>query len=148
MAASLSVKLVQTGAAKFAATSPSGASLVIDGPADMGGENAGMRPMEVQLAALAGCSALDVVSIMKKQRQPLERLEIEVNGDRADAVPAVYTRIHLRFVGHGPIELEKLQRAVALSMEKYCSVTKMLEPTVTITAEGVLGSSGGVQPSV
>ena len=138
MAASMQIKLVQDGPVKFVATNNSGASIVIDGPADMGGQNAGLRPMETLLAALAGCSALDVIHIMKKQRQNLERLEIEVNGDRADAIPAVFTKIHVRFKGYGEIDMAKLQSAVSLSMEKYCSVTRMLQPTVDITAEGVL----------
>lgn len=139
MAAKTRVRLVQTGAAKFVASNTAGATGVIDGPPDMGGENAGLRPMETLLAAMAGCSAMDVLLIMKKQRQDLERLEVEVEGERADAVPAVFTKIHLRFVGYGPIELKKLQKAVELSTEKYCSVTRMLQPTVAITAEGVLG---------
>ncbi|HVN93729.1 MAG TPA: OsmC family protein [Terracidiphilus sp.] len=139
MAGSTHIKLVQSGPAKFVVSNAAGATGVIDGPADMGGENAGLRPTEMLLAALAGCSSLDVLHIMKKKRQSLERLEVEVDAERADAIPAVFTKIHLRFKGYGAIELEKLQKAVDLSMEKYCSVSKMLEPTVKITAEGVLG---------
>jgi len=139
MGGSTRIQLVQTGAAKFVASNAAGATGVIDGPADMGGENAGLRPMETLLAALAGCSAMDVLLIMKRQRQDLERLEVEVDGERADAVPAVFTKIHLRFKGYGTIDLKKLEKAVQLSMEKYCSVSKMLRPTVAITAEGVLG---------
>jgi len=139
MAASMQIKLVQTGPVKFVATNAAGASTVIDGPPDMGGENVGLRPMETFLSALASCSAVDVIHIMKKQRQNLERLEVDVQGERADTIPAVFTRIQLRFKGHGPIDLLKLQKAVELSMEKYCSVSKMLQPTVSITAEAVLG---------
>lgn len=138
-AGKMNIKLVQDGPVKFTATNASGASLAIDGPADMGGQNAGLRPMETLLSALAGCSAIDVIHIMKKQRQELSKLEVEVEGERADAVPAVFTRIHLKFVGHGAIDLAKFRKAVELSMEKYCSVSRMLEPTVEITAEGVLG---------
>ena len=139
MGASMQIKLVQTGPVKFVATNAAGASLVIDGPPDMGGENAGLRPMETFLSALAACSAVDVIHIMKKQRQNLERLEVDVQGERADTIPAVFTRIQLRFKGYGPIDPLKLQKAVELSMEKYCSVSKMLQPTVSVTAEGVLG---------
>lgn len=139
MAARTQIRLVQTGPAKFVTTNAGGATGIIDGPADMGGENAGLRPMETLLSALAGCSSLDVIHIMKKQRQNLERLEVEVVGKRADAVPAVFTSIHLRFKGYGPIDLLKFQKAVGLSMEKYCSVARMLQPAVAITAEGVLG---------
>lgn len=139
MAASMRIHLVQTGPVKFTATNPSGASITIDGPPEMGGENAGLRPMETLLSALASCSALDIIHIMKKQRQDMQSLEVDVTGDRADSIPAVFTKIHLRFIARGPIELDKLERAVALSMEKYCSVTRMLQPTVAITTEAVLG---------
>lgn len=139
MSTRMQIKLVQTGPVKFMATNAAGAAGVIDGPADMGGENAGLRPMETLLSALAGCSSMDVIHIMKKQRENLERLEVEVEGERADEVPAVFTRIHLRFKGHGAIDMVKFQKAVALSMEKYCSVSKMLQPSVDITAEAVLG---------
>jgi putative redox protein len=139
MAGITRIKMLQTGPARFVTTNAAGASGVIDGPADLGGENGGLRPMETLLSALAGCSAMDVLHIMKKQRQSPERLEVEVEGERSDAVPAVFTRIHLRFKGYGPIELEKLQKAVQLSIEKYCSVSKMLQPAVEVTAEGVLG---------
>ncbi|MGO9324766.1 MAG: OsmC family protein [Terracidiphilus sp.] len=139
MAGHTRIRLVQTGPAKFVASNAAGATGVIDAPADLGGEHAGLRPMETLLSALAGCSAMDVLHIMKKQRQKLERLEVEVEAERADAIPAVFTKIHLRFKAHGAVDLKKLEKAVALSVEKYCSVSKMLEPTVEITAEGVLG---------
>lgn len=139
MATNMHVRLVQTGAAKFTASNHAGAAIAIDGPAEMGGENAGLRPMETLLAALAACSAMDVLLIMKKQRQNLERLEMEVDGERADEIPAVFTRVHVRFKGYGPIDLKKFQKAVDLSIEKYCSVTKMLHASVEITAEAVLG---------
>ncbi len=139
MAASTRIKLVQTGPAKFKASNAAGATGVIDGPANMGGENAGLRPMETLLSALAGCSSMDVILIMKKQRQHLERLEVEVDGQRADAVPAVFTSIHLRFKGYGPVDLKKFRKAVELSIGKYCSVSKMLQPAVAITAECSLG---------
>ena len=135
----MQVKLVQSGPARFVATSPAGASVVIAGAADATGEPAGLRPMETLLSALGGCSALDVLHILNKQRENPERLEVEVTGERADTIPAVFTKIHVRFVGYGPVDLAKLQKAVALSMEKYCSVTRMLQPTVEITSEGVLG---------
>ena len=138
MAANMQIQLVQTGPVKFVATNPNGATAIIDGPPDMGGEDAGLRPMETLLSALASCSAVDVVHIMKKQRQNLERLEVEVVGERADAVPAVFTKIHMRFKAYGPVELLKLQHAVELSIGKYCPVSKMLQAAVAITAEGVL----------
>lgn len=138
MGATLKIKLEQTGPVKFAVSNEAGARSVIDGPADMGGENAGLRPMETLLSALAGCSSMDVIHILKKQRQELDKLEVEVVGERADAVPAVFTKIHLRFLAHGKLDAAKVAKAVELSMEKYCSVSKMLQPSVAITAEGVV----------
>ena len=135
MVPSMHVKLVQTGPVRFAATNAAGASAIMDGPVEMGGANAGLRPMEMLLSALAGCSSMDVIHIMKRQRQSLERLEVVVDGERADTIPAVFTRIHLLFTGHGSIELLKFQRAVDLSISKYCSIVRMLQPTVAITAD-------------
>ncbi len=114
-----------TGAA-FEARNASGQTLVLDGPPSVGGVGAGLRPMEACLAALAGCSAVDVLMILQQQREPLADLEIRVHGERADAVPAVFTDIHLHFAASGAVDPGKLARAARLSMEKYCSVAKML----------------------
>ena len=90
--------------------------------------------MEAGLIALAGCSAMDVIHILEKQqKEPLEDLDVDVVGQRADAIPAVYTDIEVRFAASGAVDPHKLERAVRLSMEKYCSVSKMLAPTVNIT---------------
>jgi len=142
------VKLVRTGPVRFLAMNDAGATAVIDGPPDMGGVNAGLRPMETLLSALAGCSAMDVILIMKKQRENLERLEVEVEGERAEAVPAVFTNIHVRFKGYGAIDLAKFQKAVELSIKKYCSVSKMLQPTVAITGEAVLEPAMKSAPTI
>jgi putative redox protein len=131
----MKVKLTRVSGAQFEATNDSGQRTVLDGPPDVGGVGAGLRPMELLLTSLAGCSAVDILHIMQKQRQALEDLDIEVSGTRADAVPAVFTAIHLKVTASGPIDDDRLQRAVELSMEKYCSVAKMLEPTVRITFE-------------
>jgi putative redox protein len=127
------VKLHRIEGSTFEATNDAGATLRIEGPPDLGGTGAALRPMETLLAALAGCSGVDVVKILGQQKEPLEGLEIVVEGKRADAVPAVFTDIHVRFSIRGPVADNKARRAVSLSMEKYCSVTKMLEPTVRIT---------------
>jgi putative redox protein len=127
------VSLKRTKGAQFVATNSAGQKALIDGPPDIGGQGEGVRPMEMLLMSLAGCSAMDVLLILQKQRQPIVDLAVDVVGTRADAVPAVYTDIHLTFTATGDLDESKLDRAVALSMEKYCSVTKMLEPTVRIT---------------
>lgn len=130
------VRLVGQGV--FEAQSEGGATLRMEGPPDMGGPNLHLRPMETLLASLAGCSAVDVVKILTQQKEPLAGLVVRVDGTRADAVPAVFTSIRLVYEIRGPVAENKALRAVALSMEKYCSVTKMLEPTVEISHEVVL----------
>jgi len=135
MSNTMRISMRRLSGAHFEARNDAGQSCVIDGPAEIGGTGQGMRPMELVLVALAGCSAVDVLHIMSKQRQLLHHLDIEVTGERADAVPAVYTHIHVVFTGSGDIELDKLERAVALSFAKYCSVARMLEPKVKITYE-------------
>ncbi len=139
----MNVTVTLHDACGFTARSPSGATLEMEGPADLGGTGAALRPMETLLASLAACSSVDVVKILRQQREPLEGLSVSVQGARADAVPAVFTEILVRFFVQGPVAENKARRAVALSMEKYCSVTRMLEPTVTIRHEVVLGPPAG-----
>lgn len=111
-----------------------GHTIVVDGSPAIGGRDLGPRPMALVLAALGSCTAMDVISILRKARQAVTDCVIEVEGQRADAVPAVFTDIHLRYVvtGHG-LKASAVERAVTLSAEKYCSVSKMLAPTVAIT---------------
>ncbi|MFO7994217.1 MAG: OsmC family protein [Marinobacter sp.] len=117
-----------TGDASFRATSGSGHAVQMDGPPDHGGKDLGPRPMEMMLMGLGGCSAFDVMSILQKSRQDVTGCHTEVEAERADAVPAVFTRIHLHFVVTGNSLKENLvKRAVSLSAEKYCSASIMLE---------------------
>ncbi|PAV25401.1 putative redox protein [Tamilnaduibacter salinus] len=124
-----------TGDAGFRADSGSGHSVQMDGPPDHGGRNQGPRPMEMMLMGLGGCSSFDVMSILKKSRQDVTDCHAELEAERADAVPAVFTRIHLHFVVTGRGLKENLvKRAVSLSAEKYCSASIMLEKAgVSIT---------------
>lgn len=117
-----------TGNASFRATSGTGHSIQMDGPPDHGGEDLGPRPMEMLLMGLGGCSSFDVMNILKKGRQDVTSCHTELEAERADAVPSVFTRIHLHFVVTGRNLKEKqVQRAVSLSAEKYCSASIMLE---------------------
>lgn len=117
-----------TGAASFKATSGSGHSVQLDGPPDHGGKDQGPRPMEMVLMGLGGCSSFDVMSILQKSRQDVTDCRCELDAERANAVPAVFTRIHLHFIVTGRNLKENLvKRAVALSAEKYCSASIMLE---------------------
>ena len=118
----------------FISTSEDGHTVVSDGSVGIGGGNKGMRPMEMVLSALASCSSIDVVMILKKQRQQLDDIKVTITGNRAtDQVPSVFTDIHIHFKLTGEIKPKKAEQAVTGSMEKYCSVSKMLEPTVKIT---------------
>lgn len=114
--------------AMFVGESGSGHSVVMDGPEDIGGHNAGFRPMEMLLLGVGGCSSIDVISILKKGRQQISHCEAQVSAVRADAVPAVFEKIHLHFIVSG-VELDegKVKRAVELSAEKYCSASIMLQ---------------------
>lgn len=115
------------GDACFEANAGSGHSLVMDGPPEHGGRNQGPRPMETLLMGLGGCSAFDVVHILQKARQPVQDCRCEMTAERADAVPAVFTHIHLHFVVVGDnLKENQVERAVSLSAEKYCSASIML----------------------
>lgn len=129
----MQVQLKRTGNMKFEATGAAGISAVLDGPKSSGGTEQGLRPMETVLVALASCSAMDIVHILKKQRQELEDLDITVTGERVDKIPSVFSEIELHYSASGKVDLEKLERAVELSIETYCSVAAMLRNSVKIT---------------
>lgn len=113
--------------ALFLGESGSGHALVMDGPPDHGGRNLGVRPMEMFLLGLGGCSSFDVVDILKKGRQKVEKCEARIKAERADSVPAVFTTMHIHFVVTG-VDLKDsvVKRAVSMSAEKYCSASIML----------------------
>ncbi|MFM7784330.1 MAG: OsmC family protein [Gammaproteobacteria bacterium] len=111
----------------FVGESGSGHAVVMDGPPDGGGRNIGVRPMEMLLIGVGGCSAYDVVSILEKSRQKVSDCRVELSAERADAIPAVFTKIHLHFVVSGTdLDPWQVERAVKLSADKYCSASIML----------------------
>ena len=113
--------------AMFEGISGSGHSVVMDGPENAGGKNRGVRPMEMLLLGVGTCSAFDVVNILKKSRQDVTDCITEVEAVRVDAVPAVFEKIHLHFKVSGKVlDPAKVQRAVDLSANKYCSASIML----------------------
>ena len=113
--------------AMFIGESGSGHSVVMDGPEDLGGRNLGPRPMEMLLMGTGGCSVYDVMSMLKKSRQQVVDCRVEIEAERADAVPAVFTRINLHFIVTGVgLKENHVKRAVELSAEKYCSASIML----------------------
>jgi putative redox protein len=118
----------------FIAESGSGHSVVMDGAPEHGGRNLAPRPMEMVLIGLGGCTAFDVVQILIKSGLPVKGCEVVLEAARADAVPAVFTSIHVHYIVQGAeLQERHVKRAVDLSIEKYCSVTMMLRPTVNIT---------------
>ena len=118
----------------FVGESDSGHAVVMDGPPEHGGRNLGVRPMEMLLLGMGGCTAFDVMMILKKARQQVEDCVVELDADRAETEPKVYTRIHAHFIIKGKdIKEDRVKRAVELSAEKYCSASIMLGATANIT---------------
>jgi putative redox protein len=118
----------------FVGESGSGHAIVMDGAPEHGGRNLGIRPMEMLLLGLGGCTAFDVVMILNKSRQDIVDCEVLIDSDRADEVPKVFTRIHIHFVVSGNnLDAAKVEKAVNLSADKYCSASEMLARTANIT---------------
>ncbi len=116
------------------AVNEQGNTLHMDASPEIGGENQGMRPMQLLLAAFGGCSSIDLINILKKQKQPLKDLKVTVTGEREpDIVPSLYTDVHAHFKLFGDLDQDKVQKAVALSVDKYCSVAKTLEKTAKVS---------------
>ena len=126
------VKWVQD--ATFLGESGSGHAVVMDGPPDSGGRNLGIRPMEMILLGMGGCSAFDVVHILRKARQPISDCVAELTAERASEIPQVFTKIHVHFVVSGQgLAKTHVERAVKLSAEKYCSASIMLGKVVEVS---------------
>ncbi len=120
----------------FLGESGSGHAVVMDGAPESGGRNLGVRPMETLLIGLGGCSAFDVVSILKKGRQQVTDCVVEIDAERAESIPRVFTRIHMTYTITGRnLGEPQVRRAVELSAEKYCSATAMLRASAAITHE-------------
>ena len=118
----------------FAGETGSGHAVVMDGPPDSGGRNLGPRPMEMLLLGLGGCTSFDVVHILRKARQDIRDCVAEVEAQRAETDPKVFTRIHVHFAVTGKnLDPKRVEQAVRLSAEKYCSASIMLGKTAQIT---------------
>lgn len=129
----MNITLVRTEGAQFRAENEAGRVTLLAGSDEVGPSTDGIRPMENVLASLASCSAVDVMLILQRMRHQVNDLRVSVKSERADAIPAVFTSIHVHFHVTGDFDQKKLDRAVDLSMEKYCSVAKMLSAAVAIT---------------
>ncbi|MDB5273161.1 MAG: hypothetical protein JWO58_1528 [Chitinophagaceae bacterium] len=129
----------QEGAYHFKAENESGSTINIDASPAIGGTNQGPRPMELLIMGLGGCSGIDILSILRKQKIEPDAFQISIHAEREkDATPALFTEIHVRFSLKGDIDAGKVERAAQLSMDKYCSVAKTLEKTAKITYSVVI----------
>ena len=114
--------------------SDSGHAIVMDGPPEIDGENLGVRPMEMLLLGMAGCTMIDVVSTLKKMRENISDCQTKVSADRGEEYPKVFTNIHIHFIVKGNnLDSKKIDKAISLSAEKYCSASIMLGKTANIT---------------
>lgn len=120
----------------FVAQNETGNEIHLDSSPDIGGENNGMRPMQLLLAAVGGCSAIDVILILKKQKQEITSFDVEIKGEKEQIdTYSLFRNITLIFTIGGNVDYDKAERAIQLSLEKYCSVAKTLEPTAKIGYE-------------
>ena len=119
---------------QFSGTATSGHTMSMDADDESGGQNKGFRPMELLLVGLGGCSGMDVLSILRKKRQPVSGLEINVKGEKTDSYPKIYKEVHIEYIVKGKgVEKEAVERAIALSLDKYCSVGATLAKAGSIT---------------
>ncbi|MCK5689046.1 OsmC family protein [Myxococcota bacterium] len=118
----------------FVASAESGPGIVLDASPEVGGQNRGARPLELMLMSLGGCTAMDVMHILRKSRQEVTDCKITVEADRAESHPKVFTKIHVHYVVTGKNLSDKhVSRAIKLSSEKFCSASEMLKKVATLT---------------
>ncbi|MEE9447788.1 MAG: OsmC family protein [Arenicellales bacterium] len=130
----LTTKLKRVGPMAFSASTGSGHTVVMDASPEVGGENKGPRPMEMLLMGLGGCSCIDVVMILEKARQDVKNCRVEISAERAETEPKVFTDIQVHFIVEGHhLSTKRVEKAIALSAEKYCSASIMLGKTAKIT---------------
>lgn len=133
------IELTTTGLANgLTATNPSDDRIELDAGTAVGGNGTTFRPMQALLASLMGCSAIDVLLILEKQRKTVDKLHVAADADRRDEQPRRFSAIHLTFTASADCTGQQLQRAVELSVEKYCSVSASLHPEIALTFETVL----------
>ncbi len=130
----MKARIKWAGEASFIGETESGHAVVMDGPPEMGGRNIGPRPMEMLLLGTGGCTSFDVVHILKKSRQRITDCVAEIEAERANEDPKIFTKIHIHFIVTGKaLKPEQVERAVKLSAEKYCSASIMLGKSAEIT---------------
>ena len=122
------------GGRAFEGTPDSGHSVIMDSSPDFGGEDRGVRPMEMMMLGMGGCTSIDVMNILEKSRQDVTACVVEISAERAETEPKVFVRMHVHFKVTGRnLDAQRVQRAISLSAEKYCSASIMLGKTAEIT---------------
>ncbi|WP_066319267.1 OsmC family protein [Bacillus sp. FJAT-29814] len=122
-----------TGKMAFSGATPSGHEIKMDAAEEIGGENSGARPTELLLNAVAGCTGIDIISILQKMRLEPTSFEMQVKGERADDHPKRFTAIHIHYALEGELPDDKVVRAIQLSKDKYCSVSHSLNANITVS---------------
>ena len=117
----------------FSIRNTEGNNVEVDGSPEIGGVGKGVRPTELVLMGAASCSAIDVIEILKKMKQPLEDIQVDVEGTKQQEIPKVFVKIHMHYTLTGNLKEAKVARAIELSVTKYCTVSKMLDKTAEIT---------------
>ena len=132
----MKAKVTCTKGLRFTGHADSGHDVVMDGPVSVGGADSAARPSELLLLSLAGCTGMDVISILRKKRQSVSSLEVTVSGDQAEDYPALFRNLKITYIVRGDsVDPEAVRRAIALSEEKYCSVGATLKEPVVITSD-------------
>jgi len=130
----LEAKVTLVNDMQFSGTATSGHTLIMDADRESGGHDTGFRPMELLLVGFGGCSGMDVISLLRKKRQQVTGLELNVKGEKSDSYPKIYKEVHIEYVVKGKgIQKEAVERSIALSLEKYCSVGATLAKAGKIT---------------
>jgi len=117
----------------FSAVTPSGHEIKMDAAEEIGGQNSGARPMELLLNAVAGCTGIDIISILKKMRLEPLSFHMEIEGERAEEHPRRFTNVHIHYALEGELPADKVERAIQLSKDKYCSVSHSLNAIITVS---------------
>jgi len=132
----MNVKIKQVDGITLLGKADSSVWIPMDGPADFGGSEAGVRPIELVLIGLGGCTSMDVISMLKKMRQSVTNFEVDITAERGEEHPKVFTEIHVHYTIHGSgIDKAKVERAIELSETKYCGVSAILRETAKITSD-------------
>ncbi len=138
----MKMNITWTGQMSFSGSAPSGHEIRMDAATEIGGQNSGPRPTELLLHAVAGCTGIDIISILQKMRLNPNSFRIEIEGARADEHPKRFTNIHILYALEGELPEEKVVRAITLSKDKYCSVSHSLNADISVSysINGTIGS--------